>query len=117
MHTTVGIGYEEPPEKVEAMLIEAARRTDGLRARPEPFVLWTALADYAINYQINAYTTRGNSIPRIKSDLHRNIVEVFNENGVQIMTPSYVADPPALKIPNHPWDGRLAHEAVEDTDN
>ncbi|UWR06069.1 mechanosensitive ion channel family protein [Ruegeria sp. B32] len=117
LHTTVGIGYEVPPEKVEAMLIEAARRTDGLRARPEPFVLWTALADYAINYQINAYTTRGNSIPRIKSDLHRNIVEVFNENGVQIMTPSYVADPPEPKIPTHPWDGRLAHEAVEDTDN
>lgn len=117
LHTTVGIGYEEPPEKVEAMLIEAARRTDGLRARPEPFVLWTALADYAINYQINAYTTRGNSIPRIKSDLHRNIVEVFNENGVQIMTPSYVADPPEPKIPTHPWDGRLVHESVEDMDN
>nr|WP_170538719.1 mechanosensitive ion channel domain-containing protein [Ruegeria arenilitoris] len=117
LHTTVGIGYEEPPEKVEAMLIEAAHRTDGLRARPEPFVLWTTLADYAINYQINAYTTRGNSIPRIKSDLHRNIVDVFNENGVQIMTPSYVADPPEPKIPTHPWDGRLAHDTVEDTDN
>lgn len=116
LHTTVGIGYEEPPEKVEAMLIEAARRTNGLRARPEPFVLWTALADYAINYQINAHTTRGNSIPKIKSDLHRNIVNVFNENGVQIMTPSYMADPDEPKIPTHPWDGHLAHETQEDSD-
>lgn len=116
LHTTVGIGYEEPPEKVEAMLIEAARRTDGLRAHPKPFVLWATLADYAINYQINAYTTRGNSIPRIKSDLHRNIVTVFNENRVQIMTPSYMADPPEPKIPPHPWDGHLAHEMQEDTD-
>ncbi|WP_240482105.1 mechanosensitive ion channel family protein [Ruegeria marisrubri] len=117
VHTTVGIGYEEPPEKVEAMLIEAARRTKGLKARPAPFVLWTALADYAINYQINAYTTRGNSIPRIRSDLHRNIVAVFNENGVQIMTPSYMADPPEPKIPAVPWDGHLAHDAREDTDS
>ncbi|WP_226688297.1 mechanosensitive ion channel family protein [Ruegeria arenilitoris] len=116
LHTTVGIGYEEPPEKVEAMLIEAAKRTKGIKAKPEPFVLWTALADYAINYQINGYTTRGSIIPKIRSDLHRNIVAVFNENNVQIMTPSYMADPPEPKIPAEEWDGHLAHETHEDTD-
>ena len=96
LHTTVGIGYEEPPKKIEAMLIEAAGRTKGLKARPEPFVLWSALADYAINYQVNAYTTRGNSIPKIKSDLHRHIVDVFNENKVQIIPP------PTSPIPKTP---------------
>ncbi|MFY2824735.1 mechanosensitive ion channel family protein [Ruegeria sp. MALMAid1280] len=116
LHTTVGIGYEEPPEKVEAMLIEAAHRTKGIKAKPEPFVLWTALADYAINYQINGYTTRGSSIPKIRSDLHRNIVAVFNENNVQIMTPSYMADPPEPKIPAEEWDGHLAHESHEGAD-
>ncbi len=113
LHTTVGIGYEEPPEKVEAMLIEAARRTKGIKAKPEPFVLWTALADYAINYQINGYSTRGSIIPKIRSDLHRNIVAVFNENNVQIMTPSYMADPAEPKIPAEEWDGHLAHETHE----
>ncbi len=108
VHTTVGIGYEEPQDKVEAMLIEAARRTRDLKKSPPSFVLWTQLADYAINYQINAYTTRGASIPRILSDLHRNIVDVFNENKVQIMTPSYEADPEELKIPSEPWDGKIA---------
>lgn len=116
LHTTVGIGYEEPPEKIEAMLIEAAHRTKGIKAKPEPFVLWTALADYAINYQINGYTTRGSIIPKIKSDLHRNIVAVFNENNVQIMTPSYMADPPEPKIPAEEWDGHLAHETHEGAD-
>ena len=109
LHTTVGIGYEEAPEKIEAMLIEAAQRTDGLKSRPEPFVLWTCLADFAINYQVNAFTTRGSSIPRITSDLHRNIVTVFNENKVQIMTPSYIADPIDPKISAVAWDGKLAH--------
>ncbi|WP_170764307.1 mechanosensitive ion channel family protein [Ruegeria lacuscaerulensis] len=116
LHTTVGIGYEEPPEKVEAMLIEAANRTKGIKAKPEPFVLWTALADYAINYQINGYTTRGSIIPKIRSDLHRNIVAVFNENNVQIMTPSYMADPPEPKIPAEDWDGHLAHESGDEAD-
>lgn len=107
VHTTVGIGYEEPQDKVEAMLVEAARRTRDLKKSPEPFVLWANLTDYAINYQINAFTTRGSSLPRIMSDLHRNIVDVFNENGVQIMTPSYMADPEEPKIPTQPWDGNL----------
>lgn len=109
VHTTVGIGYEEPQDKVEAMLVEAARRTRDLKKAPEPFVLWAQLSDYAINYQINAFTTRGSSLPRILSDLHRNIVDVFNENGVQIMTPSYEADPAEPKIPSKPWDGKLAN--------
>ncbi len=108
LHTTVGIGYEEPQEKIEAMLIEAANRTPGLKKSPEPFVLWTKLADFAINYQINAYTTRGSSMPKLLSDLHRNIVTVFNENKVQIMTPSYERDPDVPKIATETWNGQLA---------
>ncbi|MBE1285547.1 MAG: mechanosensitive ion channel [Rhodobacteraceae bacterium] len=110
VHSTVGIGYEEPPAKVEAMLIEAANRTYGLKKSPTPFVLWSKLADYAINYEINAFTTRGASLPKIYSDLHRHIVDVFNENNTQIMTPSYMADPEIPKIPEAEWDGKLAHE-------
>ena len=109
VHTTAGIGYEEPQDKVDAMLVEAARRTKDLKRSPVPFVLRTQLADYAINYQVNAFTTRGSSLPRILSDLHSHIVDVFNENGVQIMTPSYESDPEELKIPSQPWDGKLAN--------
>ena len=117
VHTTVGIGYEEPQDKVEAMLIAAANRTNGIKKSPGPFVLWTGLADFAINYQINAYTTRGSSLPKLLSDLHRNIVDVFNENGVQIMTPSYEADPPEPKIPAQGWDGVLVDQAIPGTPN
>ncbi len=113
VHTTVGIGYEEPPKKIKAMLVEAAHRTQGLKKNPEPFVLWTQLADYAINYEINAYTSRGSSLPKILSDLHENIVDVFNENGTQIMTPSYIADPPEPKVPTEEWDGKLASTAEQ----
>ncbi|WP_286193500.1 mechanosensitive ion channel family protein [Tropicibacter sp. R16_0] len=114
VHTTVGIGYEEPPKKIKAMLIEAAHRTQGLKKNPAPFVLWTQLADYAINYEVNAFTSRGSSLPKIRSDLHENIVDVFNENGTQIMTPSYISDPEVPKIPEAPWDGKLAHSSTDD---
>lgn len=108
LHTTVGIGYEEPQAKIEAMLIEAANRTPNLLKSPVPFVLWNALADFAINYQINGYTNRGSEFPKTLSDLRKNIVDVFNENNVQIMTPSYIADPSTPKVPNQEWDGKLA---------
>lgn len=112
IHVTVGIGYEEPFDKIEAMLVEAALRTEGLKLRPKPFVLWEKLADFAINYQINAYAQRNATFPKVRSELNRNIVTVFNENGVQIMTPAYEADPPEPKIPEANWEGRLAHQAA-----
>jgi hypothetical protein len=34
----------------------------------------------------------------IYSDLHRQILDVFNEYGVQIMTPAYEGDPAEPKI-------------------
>jgi DNA replication initiation complex subunit (GINS family) len=37
-------------------------------------------------------------LPRTESDLHANILDVFNENQVQIMTPSYFSDPEEPKI-------------------
>jgi small-conductance mechanosensitive channel len=98
VHSTVGIGYEEPQMKIEKMLIEAARRTKDLKKSPPPFVLRTGLVDYAVNYQINAYTKHGSHLPKILSDLRSSILDVFNENQVQIMTPSYIADPETPKI-------------------
>ncbi|MGR3634575.1 MAG: mechanosensitive ion channel family protein [Shimia sp.] len=112
LHTTVGIGYEEPRKKVEAMLIEAARRTSGLKKSPAPFVLVTGLLDFATNYQINAFTTRGSYLPLLLSDLHKNITDVFNENNVQIMTPNYEGDTADLKVSDVDWNEPLAHETM-----
>ncbi|MDP2578734.1 mechanosensitive ion channel [Shimia thalassica] len=108
LHSTVGIGYEEPREKIEAMLIEASRRTSGLKKNPPPFVLMEGLGDFGINYQINAFTTRGSSLPLLRSQLHKNIVDVFNENKVAIMTPAYEGDTEDPKVAPAIWEGELA---------
>ncbi|MEP2781676.1 MAG: mechanosensitive ion channel domain-containing protein [Pseudoruegeria sp.] len=102
VHTTVGIGYEESQEKVEALLLEAASRTHYIKKSPPPFVLRTLLGDFAVNYQINGFTTRGEYMQKIISELHSHILDVFHENGVQIMSPHYEADPETLKIPEVP---------------
>ena len=40
----------------------------------------------------------------IYTALHRNILDVFNEYGVQIMTPAYEGDPESPKVvPKDQW--------------
>jgi len=104
LHTTVGIGYDAPWRQVEAMLLLAAERTQGLQKEPRPFVLQTLMGDFAVNYEINAYCTDADRMVAIKSDLHRNIQDVFNEHGVQIMSPAYESDPQTPKlVPPEDW--------------
>jgi len=99
LHTSVGIGYEVPWRQVEGLLIEAARRTEGILADPPPFVLEKALGDFAVTYELNAASKGPESMPLLYALLHRNILDVFTESGIQIMTPNYVADPEVAKIP------------------
>jgi small-conductance mechanosensitive channel len=104
LHTTVGIGYETPWRQVEAMLLEAAERTPGLLKTPAPFVLKLALGDFCVTYQINVYCDQPQQMARLYSALHQNILDVFNEYGVQIMTPAYEGDPAQPKVvPKDQW--------------
>ncbi len=98
LHTTVGIGYEIPWRQVEAMLMMAAERTEGLMKEPLPFVRQLALADFAVTYEINAYCDNAQAMFSLYDALHRNVLDVFNEYGIQIMTPAYRADPEAPKL-------------------
>jgi small-conductance mechanosensitive channel len=98
LHTQVGIGYETPWRQVEAMLLMAAERTDGLNKEPPPFILEKALGDFAVTYELNVYCDNVPAMVQLYSQLHRNILDVFNEFGVQIMTPAYEGDPAEPKL-------------------
>lgn len=101
---TVGIGYETPWRQVEAMLKEAATRTKGLQEKPTPFVLERTLGDFAVTYELNvAIDSPAHRFYR-SAELHRNVLDVFNEYGVAIMTPAYMADPAEPKlVPQEQW--------------
>ena len=103
LHTIVGIGYETPWRQVEAMLLEAAARTPELLRQPPPFVLQKALGTFAVDYELNAYCDNPHRMIVLYSALHSHIQDVFNEYGVQIMTPAYEGDPEQPKVvrPEH----------------
>jgi len=104
LHTTVGIGYEVPWRQVEAMLHMAAERTPGVMKEPSPFVLHKALGDFAVTYELNVFCRDAREMIPMYTDLHRNILDVFNEYGVQIMTPAYEQDPDQPKVvPKEQW--------------
>ena len=104
LYTTVGIGYETPWRQVEAMLLLAAERTPGLLKEPRPFILLKGLGDFAVTYELNVYCDKPHEIAWIYAELQRRILDVFNEYGVQIMTPAYRADTPEPKVvPREQW--------------
>jgi small-conductance mechanosensitive channel len=104
LHTEVGIGYETPWRQVEAMLLASAERTDGLSRTPAPFVLVKRLGDFAVTYELNVYCSNVQAMNQLYTALHRNVLDVFNEYGVQIMTPAYEGDPEQPKVvPPKDW--------------
>jgi small-conductance mechanosensitive channel len=114
LHTAVTIGYATPWRQVHAMLLEAARRAPDVADEPAPYVVQDALSDFYVEYRLCAHSSH--SAPRRRaeamSQLHGCIQDVFNENGVQIMSPHYLADPPlAQVVPPGGWAPDLAPPA------
>lgn len=91
IHSEVTIGYDVPWRQVHQLLIEAALNTPRVIDDPRPFVLETSLSDWYPVYQINAYIREADKLAQIYSDLHQNIQDRFNEAGVEIMSPHYMA--------------------------
>lgn len=91
IHSEVSIGYDVPWRKVNKLLIEAALNTPGVVDDPRPFVLSTSLNDWYPVYQVNAYIKDADKLAQIYSDLHQNIQDRFCEEGVEIMSPHYMA--------------------------
>jgi small-conductance mechanosensitive channel len=98
--TTLTIGYDTPWREVESMMLEAARRTPGVLSTPAPRVFETALSDFYVEYRLVCQAVPSQPRPRaeVLATLHQHLLDVFNERGVQIMSPHYFSDPSAPKL-------------------
>lgn len=91
LHTTITIGYDVPWRRVHEAMLTAARMTEGVVSDPAPFVLQTALNDYHISYQVNAFTRDPAAMQLTYSKLHENIQDQFAAAGIEILSPAYHA--------------------------
>ncbi|MBQ7509376.1 MAG: mechanosensitive ion channel family protein [Prevotella sp.] len=91
VHTKVTIGYDMKHEVIENLLLDAAKATPMIQKKPLPYVRVTALDDFYVEYEINAYTTHTDKLSDIYSALHQNILDHFHQSGVEIMSPHIFA--------------------------
>ncbi len=102
--TQVTIGYDAPWRQVEAMLKTASDRTEGVLSLPEPRVLQIALEDFYVRYELTVFADSAGRRGEILSRLLGHIQDVFNEYGVQIMSPNFEAQPDApVLVPKKKW--------------
>ena len=101
LHTSVTIGYDAPWRTVHQLLIDAALATENILQDPKPFVFQTALDDFYVHYELNAFTDQPSRMANVYSDLHEKIQDKFNEAGVEIMSSHYssVRDGNQVTIP------------------
>jgi small-conductance mechanosensitive channel len=90
-HTSVTIGYDAPWRTVHQLLLEAAVATKHVLREPAPFVLQSALDDFYVSYELNAYTDTPREMLNIFSELHQNIQDSFSEASVEICSPHFSA--------------------------
>jgi len=111
--TSVTIGYDAPWRQVQALLLLAAQRTSGVRREPPPVVLQAALEDFYVKYTLLVCLERQQMRLIVLAELHANIQDLFNDHGVQIMSPNYVFDPASPKIvAKHDWFAAPAEAGV-----
>jgi len=102
--TKVTIGYDTPWRQVRRLLELAAERTDGVAQDPPPRVRQTSLQDFYVEYTLLVNLADPSLRVATLDRLHGNILDAFNEFGVQIMSPNYEADPESRKVvPRENW--------------
>jgi len=102
--TTVTIGYDAPWRQVHALLKMAAGKTQGVRQDSPCTVLQRALSDFYVEYQLLVPLERAEERIPVLSNLHANIMDAFNEFGVQIMSPHFRSQPmEPVVVPKPQW--------------
>lgn len=104
LHPTVTIGYDVPSELVTKLLLRAAKNTKNLTRDFKPFVLQKSLNDFYVEYELNVYTRQPQKMAQFYSELNKTILDEFNKEGVEILSPHYSAfrDGNSSTIPGDP---------------
>src|SRR5262249_55050285 len=93
LETAVSIGYSTPWRGARGTRRGGGPRAPG-PARGRPRVVWQgALSAFYPQYSWRARLRNSLRRPAVLSALNANVQDVFNEYGVQIMSPHYLTDP------------------------
>jgi small-conductance mechanosensitive channel len=109
-----GIGYDVDWRTVHRLMLEGAAQTQHILADPAPQVWQTNLGDYAVQYELRAWSNQPVAMFETHSTLRRNVLDAFNQAGVEIMTPSILGhrDASGLAIPPEAFPNRPTRRGI-----
>ena len=82
----VALTYDHSRKRIESLLLEAAKKTEGIIADPPPLVLLKRFDSYAAIYELRAYTNKPNEFLKIQSEIRKNVYELFQMHGLDSST-------------------------------
>lgn len=100
LSVSIAIGYDVPWRRVEALLLQAAAETEGVRRDPDPRVFRWELSDFSVLYQLHVRLVNAEHRATVRSALNSNILDSFMAAQVQIMTPHFEGQPDKPVVPD-----------------
>ncbi len=86
IRTKISLGYDEPRQKIENLLIEAAKKAE----LSDPFVQVIELGDFSVVYRINAVLTDASRFLSGQSRLNAMVLDTLQKAGVEIVSPNFM---------------------------
>lgn len=91
LHIEVTIGYDVPWRQVHELLINATKTVESIEDSSHAYVLQKSLGDFSVSYELNVLTKHPRQTQTIYSQLNQSVQDVFNDAGVEILSPTYAA--------------------------
>lgn len=104
----LGFSYDDPPNKVKAMLMELLQTTPGVLDDPPPLVRTRAYADFAIVYAAIFTVASQDRLAAIRDAFMTRVWYACQRTGISIPFPTAVEYQPEVKPP----DPRKAHKLL-----
>lgn len=86
----VSMSYNEDRNRIESLLLESAKKTQGVLDTPPSQVLLIRFDTLAAVYQLRSYTDKPNEYLRIQSEIRKNIYDIFKDRHIDLIAPNIV---------------------------
>lgn len=84
----VGVSYNEDPERVRKLVVEAATACEGVLEKPAPDLLFEKYGDSSLDFNLRVWTDDYSHMPLVlKSKVYYAIFAKFREHGIEIPFP------------------------------
>lgn len=87
---SITAGYEDPPEKVETAMLEAASKVEEVLKGPQPYVWITEFQSFAVEYTLFVFINDIKHIQEIDSSIRKHILQMCKHHGIDIRTPTLI---------------------------